>query len=134
MPVRFVGSVEASDFFEEIDVIVVPSLWEEPLSRAIFEAYAHGKPVLGSRRGGTPEIIDENVTGLLFSTDSPIELASIFRNLSHDKSLIESMSEHSLAKAKNFLPEQMAKQYEEVYRSVSIRPRLCLPIRGGSTT
>ena len=44
---------------------VVPSLWYENQPAAILESYALGKPVIGSRLGGIPELIEEGCTGLL---------------------------------------------------------------------
>jgi glycosyltransferase involved in cell wall biosynthesis len=44
---------------------VVPSLWYENQPAAILESYALGKPVIGSRLGGIPELIEEDHTGLL---------------------------------------------------------------------
>jgi len=46
--------------------IVVPSEWYENNPLTIIEAYANGKPVIGSRTGGIPEIILDNKTGFLF--------------------------------------------------------------------
>jgi glycosyltransferase involved in cell wall biosynthesis len=40
------------------DVVVVPSLWEEPFGRVIIETLATGRPVVVSRTGGTPELLD----------------------------------------------------------------------------
>lgn len=118
MPVKFLGAVEPSEFFDKVDVVIVPSLWEEPLSRVIFEAYAHGKPVLGSLRGGTPEILIENETGFLFDTDTPAELSGILKKLSHNQTLIGALSVQCLDKAKRFLPDQVVKGYMKAYQSI----------------
>lgn len=40
------------------DVVVVPSLWEEPFGRVVIEALATGRPAVVSRTGGTPEVLD----------------------------------------------------------------------------
>jgi glycosyltransferase involved in cell wall biosynthesis len=40
------------------DVVVVPSLWEEPFGRVIIETLATGRPAVVSRTGGTPEVLD----------------------------------------------------------------------------
>jgi glycosyltransferase involved in cell wall biosynthesis len=44
---------------------VVPSLWYENQPAAVLETYAMGRPVIGSRLGGIPELIDDAQTGLL---------------------------------------------------------------------
>ncbi|MFS0725636.1 glycosyltransferase family 4 protein [Paenibacillus sp. 1P07SE] len=43
----------------EVDVTVVPSVWEEPFGRVIIESYQVGTPVLGSRVGGIPEVLQD---------------------------------------------------------------------------
>ncbi len=118
MPVKFLGAVGPAEFFDKVDVVIVPSLWEEPLGRVIFEAYAHGKPVLGSLRGGIPEILVEVKTGLLFDTDTPAELSGILKKLAHNQTLIGALSVQCLDKAKKFLPDQVVKDYMEAYQSI----------------
>ena len=50
--IRFLGFVDLGTFFPSIDLLIVPSLWHEPLGRTVLEAYAHGVPVIASDRGG----------------------------------------------------------------------------------
>src|SRR5262249_38354253 len=63
--VRWLGFVDPQQLLNEIDVLVVPSLWQEPLGLVILEAFAHGRPVIGSQRGGIPELITRE-TGWLY--------------------------------------------------------------------
>ncbi|MFC1543372.1 glycosyltransferase family 4 protein [Candidatus Neomarinimicrobiota bacterium] len=128
IPVEFLGVVEPAKFFSEVDVVIVPSLWEEPLSRVIFEAYAHGKPVLGSLRGGTPEILVEHKTGFLFNTDTPAELSGLLKRLTNNQAVMGDMSVQCLNESKKFLPGKVVKEYLDTYQSVldSARAR---PIR-----
>lgn len=42
---------------DSIDILVVPSKWDEPFGRVVIEGYARGKIVLASKKGGIPEII-----------------------------------------------------------------------------
>lgn len=116
--VKFLGAVQAAEFYNQIDVVISPSLWEEPLSRVIFEAYAHGKPVLGSRRGGTPEIVIKDQTGLLFDPHTSTELTGLLRKLAYNQGLVRSMSVQCLDKAKEFLPSRIIAKHMEVYKSL----------------
>ena len=57
MPVTFLGFSEPKALLEACDVLVVPSLWAEPLGRTVIEAYRMGVPVIGSDAGGVAELI-----------------------------------------------------------------------------
>jgi glycosyltransferase involved in cell wall biosynthesis len=54
--------------------VIVPSEWYENAPISILEALAFGKPVLGARIGGIPEMIDEGVNGYLFETGNVDDL------------------------------------------------------------
>jgi glycosyltransferase involved in cell wall biosynthesis len=47
--------------------VVLPSEWYENAPMSLLEAYALGKPVIGARIGGIPELIRENETGITFA-------------------------------------------------------------------
>lgn len=55
-------------------VVVVPSRWPEPFGRVALESIMLGTPVLSTNRGGLPEIVENNATGL--SVDPKIKLLS----------------------------------------------------------
>ncbi len=74
--VEWVGSMPRAQVLEayrELDLLVVPSQWEEPFGLVAIEAMAAGVPVLATRRGGLVEIVDE-ACGWLCAPD-PASLA-----------------------------------------------------------
>lgn len=77
LDVSFLGFTKPAELFAQIDVLVVPSVWEEPLGRVIFEAYEHGVPAVVSRAGGMPEIVDEGRTGFVFEAGNARALADL---------------------------------------------------------
>jgi glycosyltransferase involved in cell wall biosynthesis len=77
--VRFIGFVKPADFFARIDVLVVPSVWEEPLGRVIYEGYAHGVPSFVSSVGGMPEIVNDGRTGFVFTSRDSKHLAALLQ-------------------------------------------------------
>lgn len=54
--------------------LVVPSTWLEPFGLVIAEAFACGLPVIASRIGGMPELVEQGVTGRLFEPGNPNDL------------------------------------------------------------
>jgi len=59
--------------------VVLPSEWYENAPMSVLESMALGKPVLGARIGGIPELIDEGETGWLFTSGDAGELAGQLR-------------------------------------------------------
>lgn len=64
--VIFLGKVKPEDYFELIDINIVPSVWDEPLGRVVIEAYSYGIPSIVSNSGGLPEIIQKGITGFIY--------------------------------------------------------------------
>jgi glycosyltransferase involved in cell wall biosynthesis len=113
--VRFLGWVPPERLLNQVDVLVVPSLWEEPLSRAVIESHCHGVPVIGANRGGIPELIQEERTGLLFEPTQPAGLARAIRRFLEDPDLARRMGREALRRSADFAPERIARQYLKVY-------------------
>jgi glycosyltransferase involved in cell wall biosynthesis len=57
--IRFLGWQNTGTFLANTDVSVVPSIWNDPLPRVVFESFSAGVPVVGSQIGGIPEMIEE---------------------------------------------------------------------------
>lgn len=79
--IRFAGWVDPDVFLPGLDALVVPSLWEEPLSRVSHEALEHGVPVIGARTGGIPEVVRDGDTGRLFCPGDSDDLEGALRSL-----------------------------------------------------
>jgi glycosyltransferase involved in cell wall biosynthesis len=69
------------------DVLVFPSEWDEPYAAVPMEAMSCGIPVVGTTAGGTPEAIDEGVTGFLVPPGDPDSMAAALARLARDESL-----------------------------------------------
>jgi glycosyltransferase involved in cell wall biosynthesis len=76
--VEFTGAIWGSalnDIISRSKFVVVPSIWHENFPYVILQAFAAGKPVIGSNRGGIPELVLENERGLQYNADNAFELA-----------------------------------------------------------
>jgi glycosyltransferase involved in cell wall biosynthesis len=99
--------------------LVLPSECYENAPMTILEAYACGKPVVGSRIGGIPEMIDHGKTGMLFEMGDSDCLAECIRNLWLDKSLCRHMGHTARDKVeREFSSEAHYEHLMKVYRNL----------------
>ena len=77
--VMFLGWVQPAEMPEllrKFDVLLLPSVWPEPFSRAVLEGMISGLVVVAACTGGTPEIIMDGENGFLFMPNDPDDLAN----------------------------------------------------------
>lgn len=117
IPARFLGFVPQERLLANIDVLVVPSIWHEPLGRVVLEAYAFGVPVIATRLGGTPEIVDDGETGIVVDPLKRGELREAILALANDPERLTGMGKKAFAKSADFLPERILSDYRRVYES-----------------
>jgi glycosyltransferase involved in cell wall biosynthesis len=80
-------NAEVLALYAAADVVVVPSVVPDSLSRVILEAMSAGRAVVGTRVGGTPELVVDGVTGLLVRPHNPAEIARAVETLLLDEPL-----------------------------------------------
>jgi glycosyltransferase involved in cell wall biosynthesis len=83
-PSNFVGYIAGDalkDMIDRASVVVVPSECYENCPMSVLEAMAYGKPVVGSRMGGIPELVEDGETGLLYEAGNVDELAATLDRL-----------------------------------------------------
>ncbi|SAL09432.1 group 1 glycosyl transferase [Caballeronia arvi] len=100
--IKFLGYVEQAELFPHIDVLIVPTLFHENFATVVLEAFAFGVPVVGSRRGGTPEMIRDGVNGKLFEPNNEGELATILSDLLQNRDELESLGREAKASADEY--------------------------------
>ena len=119
--VSFLGPVseeKLNQLYQSCDLFVAPSLYES-FGLIYLEAMNYGKPVIGCRAGGIPEVIDESITGLLAEPEAPASLAeAIIRMLQNPGHLRDMGLAGRQRLLDNFTHVQMARRFAEVYRQV----------------
>ncbi|MEX2122705.1 MAG: glycosyltransferase family 4 protein [Woeseia sp.] len=116
--VEFVGFVDnVADYFAAFDVFIYPSL-REGLGSSLLDAMYFGLPIVASQVGGIPEIVEDQVNGLLIPPGSPGDLIGALQRVIDDVKLREAMSRENRNKAAQFGAGRMASSYETIYRSV----------------
>lgn len=132
--VSFIGHVDPAVLFEQVDVVVVPSLSHEPFGRAAIEPLSYGIPVIASNRGGLPEVVADGKTGILVDPDEPETLARAMERLSTEPQLVAQMSGRCSARLPQFSQEAIAGAYEDLFAEVlSPAPLQAAPIGARNT-
>lgn len=88
---------ELNQEYEKNDVLVMPSLWEEPFGRIVIEAAQFAMPSIGSNKGGIPETIATLNYGEVVSVEHSGEMARClakFSNRDYVKQIIRRMPEN----------------------------------------
>jgi len=105
-------------WLEACDVLVLPSR-EEGMPVAALEAMAHGRAVVATAVGGTPEVVRESETGCLVPPGDAPALAAALETLARDADLRGRMGERGRAVARGqFSLESMAEGTLREYRSL----------------
>ena len=93
--VQFLGGVsdeQLNQLYQSCDLFVAPSLYES-FGLIYLEAMNYGKPVVGCRAGGIPEVVDDGVTGILVEPGAPQALAEAILRLVRSPALLHAMGE-----------------------------------------
>jgi glycosyltransferase involved in cell wall biosynthesis len=123
--VRFLGErPDVAAQLSSADLFVLPSR-TEACPNAVLEAMASGLPIIASRVGGVPELIESGVDGLLVPADAPGELASAINSLIEQPALAAGLGRAARAKAeKRFSFDRMIDGFERLYLSALEAPAL----------
>jgi glycosyltransferase involved in cell wall biosynthesis len=117
--VEFTGYLQGNELqkiIHDCSFIVVPSEWYENYPYVIMEGMTAGRPVIASRIGGLPEMVDDGVTGFLFEPQNYVELADKMKILKRDKLLREKMGHAGREKAVvDFDPNRHYEKIMQVY-------------------
>ncbi|MFH0876267.1 MAG: glycosyltransferase family 4 protein [archaeon] len=115
---RFIDNNELDYFFNESDIVVLPYV-EATQSGVICLAYSFGKPVIATKVGSLPELIDDEKTGILVEPNNEVKLAESIVSLFNNRRKLNKMGNYALNKANIELDWNIiAKKTIDIYKNV----------------
>jgi len=116
--VRFLGRFDTVEtLLQATDLFLLPSQTES-FGLAALEAMACGAPVVASRAGGLPEVVDDGVNGILEPVGSVEAMGRRAVELLRDPARYQTMREAAIAKAREFSADRIVPAYESLYQEV----------------
>jgi len=111
---------EIEKYYQAVDIFVLASL-REGMPNALLEAMSSGLPVIVSRLEGiTDWVVEDGVSGLLFTSDSEEELGEAMIRLMQDSSLAFRLSKAARQTIENrFSLQEVSLHYEKLYVDLS---------------
>lgn len=89
LPIEFLGVQKPDEFYTKVDAVVVPSLWNDPAPRVVYEAGLHNVVPIVADRGGLPQLVRYGERGKVFNADKPEDLRAQIRQLAGDRDEID---------------------------------------------
>jgi glycosyltransferase involved in cell wall biosynthesis len=120
--VGFLQEKELNDFYLQSRIAVTPSRCFEGFPNSVAQAMVMGKPVVASRIGALPEIVDEDRTGLLFQMRNVGDLAGKIKSLYYEPARCMEMGRAGRSKAlveysSEFVYQRLMQIYEKARRA-----------------
>ena len=109
---RFLGWVTPEDFFRQVDVNVVPSLYAEPFGRVSIESQSYAIATLVARSGGLPANIIEGETGFSFDAGDHGALAQLILRMDQNRDELRRLGDAARTHAARFHLAKVAEEFE----------------------
>ena len=111
----------------QLDALLAPSIYPESFGRSLIEAQAVGVPVIASRLGAFPELVQHERTGLLVSPNQPMLLADAVQRLIQEPQLSSQMAQAARQRVEQeYDLERMVERTRAVYDECLERPRIAI--------
>lgn len=109
---------ERDRLIAQSDALVVPSIWPEVFGMVCAEAYTLGKPVIATRVGGLPEVVEEGKTGWLVPPGDVDALVDALGRAAREPSRLRRMSGACWDAAERLALEPVVSQHLALYEEL----------------
>jgi len=115
----YVDKQEIKKLYAVSDVVLIPSICQDPFPRVAQEAMAQAKPIIGSDMGGLKGLIEHNKTGFLLKPSDLRVWEKTILDLLNNPDLKEKMGENAKEKAQEFKQELVIQKIVKIYHKVN---------------
>ena len=115
----WVAPKEVLDLINAATIVIVPSRWFEPAPVVAIQAAHMGRPVVGARTGGIPELVEDRVTGLVVDKEDSEAIARAVIHLLQNQGETREMGERAKVRARGvFGWQRCIDAYRALYREL----------------
>lgn len=116
----FIQPIQMPIIYQLADIVITPSIWNEPFLLVNLEAMASQKAVISTSNGGISEVVLHGETGYVFSSDQyKLELPLYIQYLLDSKETREKLALNGKNRAKMFSWEKAANRYLSVFHKIA---------------
>jgi glycosyltransferase involved in cell wall biosynthesis len=113
----FLSGAELAAAFDDVQVVVMPSVWEEAAGLSAIEQMMRGRLVIASNIGGLGEIVGD--AGLTCPPGDPTALAQCMKQALEDNGIIDLLGRKAVERARDlFLRGRMIEEHARIYRGL----------------
>ncbi len=105
------------DLLKRASFLLVPSLWNDNFPRTMLDAFSYGLPVIGSDRGGIPEVVGHESEGIIIGPDAT-ELAQAMKSYITNPELRKQHGQAAFEAARLYTLDKQVDQFMEIYHSL----------------
>lgn len=115
----YLNQKDLREFTRKCSFLVIPSIWYENGPYSVIETQAIGKAIIGANIGGIPEMVQDNVNGLIYEYDDINELEDKMKKLFESPELVDYFGKSAKNFAlKEYRPEKYYEKIEKIYKNV----------------
>ena len=115
----FLDEAGITELLRKCDVLICPSIWEEPFGRVVLDAYKNALPVIANCKGALPELVKDGKTGIVVDNQRPNSLYDAMYKYISNYELILSHREQCFDELQKYSLIRQLEQFECIYFSES---------------
>ena len=117
----FIDNSKINEYYKRANMIIIPSICYDNSPLVIYESFTTGTPVIGSRIGGIPELINDEVNGYLFEAGNPDELKDKLLKVIDNKELLKELENNAYStippKSIDIMTDKTIQTYERLLKN-----------------